>query len=290
MAKKKSQSKKKRAAPQGVESHQRKQERLEARRRAKEQALIAQQKRERRARALRTTGFVAALALLVWLVFLRETSPDEISGNRILTYSTSNGGDRSHTAPYTYDEENTGTSPPVSGSHNPVPAECGLHTEKIPDENFVHSLEHGAVGVLFDPQAVNPQDIRAIEDIVSSYDDDTLSAPYPGMEDPIVVASWSRKMPLDELEGDAIREYIDEFRDTEPAPEASQQDCPNDNDDPYEPPEPSPSPSPEGDQGEDGQGGGQDDDGANAGDNQGGDDDGGKAGDEKGDGKMEKEE
>ena len=271
MAKKRSSSKKKRAAPQGVESHQRKQERLEARRRAKEQALIAQQKRERRAKAIRTSTFLALGAVLVWLVFLRQTSPDAIAGNSISTYSTSNGGNQSHTAPYNYSEETTGASPPVSGSHSPSPADCGLYTEKIPDENFVHSLEHGAAAVLYDPKELDLQDIRALEEIASSYEDDAISAPYPGLGDPVVMASWSRKMALDEFDGAAVREYFDEFRDTEPAPEANGQDCENDSDDPYEPPEPDESPSPEPDDG------GHGDDG---GDHQGADD---KAGDDKGD-------
>lgn len=244
MAKKKPASKKKRAAPQGVESHQRKQERLEARRRAKEQALVAQQRRERRDRALRTTVFVAIGAVVVWLAFVRQTSPDAIAGNNILSFSTSNNGELSHTAPYNYDQESTGLDPPVSGSHSPNPAECGLYNEKIPDENFVHSLEHGAVAALYNPKEVKLPDIRALEKIVTSYEDDTLSAPYPGLEDPIVMASWSRKMPLDGFDEDAIRQYTDEFRDTEPAPEASQQDCANEADDAFEPPEPSQAPAP----------------------------------------------
>ena len=243
MAKKKAASKKKRAAPQGVESHQRKQERLEARRRAKEEALIAQQKRARRDKALRTTVFVALGAVIVWFAFLRQTSPNDIAGNEIVSFSTSNNGDQSHTAPYNYDVETTGVNPPVSGSHDPAPAECGIHNEKIPDENFVHSLEHGAVAALYNPKDLDLQDIRALEEIAMSYDDDTLAAPLPSLEDPVVMASWSRKMPLDEFDGDAVRQYIDAFRDTEPAPEASTQDCPNDSDDAFEPPEPSPSPS-----------------------------------------------
>jgi hypothetical protein len=118
---------------------------------------------------------------------------------------------------------------------------------KVADENLVHSFEHGAVAILFDPKDVSLGDIKKIEAIVDDYDDDVLTAPYPGLPDYIVVASWSRKMALSEFDEAAIKEYIDQFRDTEPAPEASTQDCPNNSDDAYEPPEttPSPSPSPE---------------------------------------------
>lgn len=250
MPKKKPSARRKRSAPQGAESHQRKQERLETRRRAKEAALVAAQRRERRARAIRTATFVTVFLLLVYFFFFRETAPESIAGNPVDSFSTSNGGQQNHTAPYDYTEDTTGVNPPVSGSHDPVPAECGTHSVKVPDENLVHSLEHGAVAILYDTKEVPLADIKKIEAIVGDYDDDVLTAPYPGLPDPIVVASWSRKMALSEFDEDAIKQYIDRFGDTEPAPEASQQDCGNDSDDVFEPeekttPSPSPSPSPE---------------------------------------------
>ena len=238
-------AKKKRAAPQASESHQRKQERLEARRRAKEEALVARRKKERRDRALRVVAIAAVLSAIIWAVFLRQTAPTEIDGHEVLSFSTSNGGQQTHAEPYTYDEETTGVNPPVSGRHHPQSAECGVHPEKIPDANFVHTLEHGAVGVLYQPKEIPLRDIKGIEDIVSSYPDTVLSAPYPTLSDPIVLASWSRKMPLDTFDADVIREYIDTFRDTEPAPEFNgEDDCETTADDAYEPPEPSPSPTP----------------------------------------------
>lgn len=249
MPKKKPPARRKRSAPQGAESHARKQERLEARRRAKEAALIAAQRRERRARAIRTATFVTVFLALIYFFFFRETSPDEIAGNPISSFSTSNGGQQTHAAPYDYTEDTTGVNPPVSGRHDPVPAECGTHSEKVADENLVHTLEHGAVAVLYDPKEVPLADIKKIETIVSGYADTTISAPYPGLSDHVVVASWSRKMPLDSFDDDAITEYIDTFRDTEPAPEFNGDDpCETTSDDVFEPEEettPSPSPSPE---------------------------------------------
>ena len=185
---------------------------------------------------------VATLA--VYFLILRQTSPAEIAGHEIQEFSTNNGGTATHTAPYQYDAETTGTKPPVSGRHNPNPASCGTHAVPIADENLVHTLEHGAVGILFTPNAVEQKDVDAIEDVVNDYDEFTFSAPYPGMESPVMVVSWSRRMPLESLDADAAREYIDTFVNTEPAPEAGAQECPNTEEDSYEVAEPEASPQP----------------------------------------------
>jgi Protein of unknown function (DUF3105) len=208
------------------------------------------------------------MAALVWFIFFRGSTPEAIAGHDLLSFSTDNGGQQTHQAPYSYDADSTGVNPPVSGRHNPTPADCGIHAEPIPDENFVHTLEHGAAAVLYRPN-LDIQDIREIESIVSEYDDKTVSAPYNRLDSPIVVASWARKMPLDSLDADAIREYIDTFRGEPPAPEA-QQECPNASDAPFEEPEPEESPAPNGG------GGGGDDDGGGQGDKAPGDGKGGQ--------------
>jgi hypothetical protein len=239
MAKKK---KRTRRSGGGAETQQRRQERLEARRKAKEEALRAQARRERRDRIVRVAVITSLLTALVWFIFFRSSTPESIAGHDLLSFSTDNGGQQTHQAPYSYDPETTGIDPPVSGRHNPNPAECGIHAEKIPDENFVHTLEHGAVAVVYRP-TLDPTDIKEIEDIVSGYEDHTLSAPYEGLESPVVVASWSHKMLLDSVDRDAITEYIDTFRGEPPAPEA-QQGCPNTADDPFQPKEAAPETSP----------------------------------------------
>ncbi|NDH75568.1 MAG: DUF3105 domain-containing protein, partial [Actinobacteria bacterium] len=41
--------------------------------------------------------------------------------------------------------------PPASGDHFPTWQNCGFYTEPIRDETAVHSLEHGAIWIAYDP-------------------------------------------------------------------------------------------------------------------------------------------
>ncbi len=48
--------------------------------------------------------------------------------------------------PVTYTE-----NPPVGGVHNPVWQNCGYYAAPIPNETAVHSLEHGAIWITYQP-------------------------------------------------------------------------------------------------------------------------------------------
>lgn len=213
---------KRRAAPGGVDPNEQRRQRLEARRAQKAEALAALQRKKQRERMVRWLVYLGLAALLFWFLFLRTQGPTEIEGHPVEQFSSTGVGEH-RTGPQTYD-----SVPPVAGPHDPDPYPCGVYDAQIPDENFVHTLEHGAVAVAFDP-TLDPEDIATIESIVSEYDSHTLSEPYPGMPEPIAVVSWSRMMRLETLDEDAVRAYIEEFRKKGP----EDIDCPNQADEPF---------------------------------------------------------
>lgn len=211
MAKKK----KKGSTQPGVDPNEKRRERLEAKRAAKAAAQEAKRKKEQRERLIRRIAMVALFGVLVWFLFLRGATPDEINGNPITEFSTV--GANQHTSgevPY----ENI---PPVSGQHAPQPAQCGVYAQPIPDENMVHTLEHGSVGLLYQPDLELKQ-IRRLESIVGEYDGQVFSMPYTGgMQSPITIAAWGHTMELDEVEEASIKEFIEVFRGGGDAPEAN---------------------------------------------------------------------
>lgn len=53
-------------------------------------------------------------------------------------------------------------SPPVGGPHAPIWQDCGFYDAPVRDERAVHSLEHGAVWIVYDPQ-LDGDELAAIE-------------------------------------------------------------------------------------------------------------------------------
>lgn len=219
---------KKRERPAGAPDPQElRQQRLAARREAKARQVAELRRRRRRETLVRLVSIVAIGSLIFWFIFLRDRAPTEINGHTIETLSVS--GVNQHTRETVQYE----TSPPVSGRHASGIQPCGIYAQQIQNEVQVHMLEHGAVGVQYRPD-LELEQIRRIEEIVEDYDSHVFSAPYTEMETPIAVTSWARIMRLDALDEDAIRQYIDRFRDR--GPEANQP-CPMDVSQPFEPPE-----------------------------------------------------
>lgn len=224
----KKKSKKKPAGP-GVDPNQRRRERLDARREAKAQALAKRRAAERRERIVRVALMAGLFVVAVWFLFLRGGVPDAIAGHQIEDYDSTVpspphvGG--------TIDYEMT---PPVTGQHAAASAACGTHASPIPNENFVHTMEHGAVGIVYSP-TLEREEISRIEQLVESYDTHVVSAPYEGeMETPIAVTAWANIMRLDSFDEEAVKEFIDVFRKGGEAPEANQ-DCDNTEQDSFEP-------------------------------------------------------
>ena len=225
MAKKK---KAKKPLPEGVDPNEKRRERLEAKRAAKAAALAAKRKKEARERLIRRIVMVGLIGLAVWFLILRNVTPKEINGHTINNFSTA-GANQHTSGTISYED-----SPPVSGQHAPNPAPCGVHGEPIPNENMVHTLEHGSIGLLYAPD-LDVEQIRELEAIVDDFDDHTFSMPYEGaMDTPIVVAAWGHTMELEEVEEDSIRQFIEEFRNGGDAPEKGTP-CDNTQNTPYQP-------------------------------------------------------
>ncbi|QKJ18667.1 DUF3105 domain-containing protein [Microbacterium hominis] len=108
-------------------------------------------------------------------------------------------------------------TPPAGGDHNAVWLNCGVYTQQVPNENAVHSLEHGAVWVTYDPASVDAAGVEALESqLPSSY---VILSPYEGMDTPIAVSAWNAQLKVDSADDERIGEFIEAYWRSTSAPE-----------------------------------------------------------------------
>ncbi len=98
--------------------------------------------------------------------------------------------------------------PPTGGPHRPAGAwqNCGFYNEFIENERGIHSLEHGAVWITYDPDL--PEDQVDILREKAESASKVLVSPYPGMDAPVVASVWGKQLMLDGAEDDRLDPFI----------------------------------------------------------------------------------
>jgi hypothetical protein len=100
-------------------------------------------------------------------------------------------------------------TPPAGGEHNPAWLNCGVYTEPVPDENAVHSLEHGAIWITYDPSL--PADQIATLTALADRNSYVLVSPYAGMDSPITVTAWGYQLALDSADDERLPVFVQKY-------------------------------------------------------------------------------
>lgn len=108
-------------------------------------------------------------------------------------------------------------TPPVGGEHSPTWLTCGIYTLPVPNENAVHSLEHGVVWITYQP-GLSEDEITTLSNIALQSDHRILS-PYPGIPSPIVVSAWGYQLQLQSADDPRLMEFINTYENGPTAPE-----------------------------------------------------------------------
>lgn len=108
-------------------------------------------------------------------------------------------------------------SPPAGGPHNSVWLNCGIYTEPQTSENAVHSLEHGAIWVTYDADALSDDELSTLRaQLPSTY---VILSPYEGLDSPIVLSGWNHQLKLDSASDERIPEFFEEYWRSQNVPE-----------------------------------------------------------------------
>ncbi len=189
----------------------------EKRRAEKVAALKQKQAREKRNQRLGLAGAIlggtAVLAIIVGVVVSSATPPVDPATIEIEGLETFENLEALHVqtaVDYTM-------TPPAGGPHNPTWLNCGIYEEEVPAEYAVHSLEHSAVWVTYDPEQVQGADLDALRNAMPrSY---IILSPFPGLEAPVVASAWGVQVALDGVDDPRLRDFIMKYRQSPDAPE-----------------------------------------------------------------------
>ncbi|GII01846.1 DUF3105 domain-containing protein [Planobispora takensis] len=107
-------------------------------------------------------------------------------------------------------------TPPMGGEHNSTWQNCQVYDAPINNENAVHSMEHGAVWITYQPDLPKDQ-LDILKELASS--DYMLLSPYPGLPSKVVVSSWNKQLKLDSADDPRLPKFIQKYKNGPETPE-----------------------------------------------------------------------
>lgn len=176
------------------------------------------------------TGMVAGVAVLALflggILFyavkntgVGDTSSLKYAQTQISGLSSKSDLTRSHIAGKHVTYPDQGTTPPDGGDHNDVPQSCQVYTEPVAPEHAVHSLEHGAVWVTYQP-GLPGAEIAKLKKRVDG-DPYRLMSPYPGQKSPISLQAWGEQVDVSSASDTRVERFLDLFTSGPQSPERS---------------------------------------------------------------------
>lgn len=103
------------------------------------------------------------------------------------------------------------SNPPTSGPHDPSPAQCGIYREEIPVERLVHTMEHAAVILYYQPEVFSPDEVSELQALATELLRDNhrlVLVPNRQIKARIALTGWGTLLELDTFEPETIRAFV----------------------------------------------------------------------------------
>jgi hypothetical protein len=102
--------------------------------------------------------------------------------------------------------------PPVGGVHNPTWQNCmgNVYNAQIPNEQAVHSLEHGTVWITYNPSLPQDQIAKLVKKVQGR--EMMMMSPYPDLDSPISLQAWGYQLKVDNADDKRIDQFINALR------------------------------------------------------------------------------
>lgn len=160
----------------------------------------AQQQKRKRALTIGLPILLGVIAIIT-LIFIRSAGAD-IEG--VLDFGAQ---ERGHDEGIVYEDV---TLPPVGGVHSPRWQNCGIYDQPVEVKNAIHSMEHGAVWIAYNP-GLPAEEVNILRDIVQgqSY---LLMSPYPNLDGNVVLTAWGVQLQVDSATDGRVAQFIEQYR------------------------------------------------------------------------------
>lgn len=147
-------------------------------------------------------AFVAGFIALV-VIDSRQQAGSSPPGE-VQTYDVGPAGEHTE-ADVDYEQ-----TPPVGGEHNPVWQNEGFYDAPVRDENAVHTMEHGAVWITFNPDLPQAQK-DSIRQLVEGQTC-MVASPHPDLPTPVVASAWGKQLTLESADSPDLGRFVRAYR------------------------------------------------------------------------------
>jgi Protein of unknown function (DUF3105) len=199
------------------------------RRREAEERRRKEQQRAARRRNLVTTIIIFVVAALVVALIVNErrseNAPVGVGEQDAECTDVEEFEEEGNTHVPDGTEVQYGTTPPTSGDHYANPADAGFYppdaAAQLPDERFVHNLEHGQIVIWYNPNG--PESV--IEDLEAYIDKQSgnqaialLAVPYDQAPNNVTMTAWGAMQSCDAVSEDVLDTFRGRFQGMGPEP------------------------------------------------------------------------
>jgi hypothetical protein len=155
-------------------------------------------------------GGVVLVLAVIGLFYLGNQGPGAISGDidGVLVFPDPGRGHEDGDLTYAEDI-------PVGGIHNPQWQNCGIYDQPLRRENVIHSLEHGAVWIAYQPDLPADQ-VETLRTLVLQEQAGTqerwvVLSPQSDLNDPIVATAWRVQLRLDNVSDPRLAQFVRQY-------------------------------------------------------------------------------
>jgi hypothetical protein len=105
--------------------------------------------------------------------------------------------------------------PPAGGDHHPCWVDFGVYDVEVPDERWVHNLEHGGVAFLYHCPDGCDAELEALDQLVRGRTQ-ALLTPYAGLPKRFAAVSWGHRLVVDCFNAEQFEAFYEAHVDRAP--------------------------------------------------------------------------